>query len=483
MLGILSIVGALALLIYFAYRGISVVIIAPLVASLAVLLAGETLILGAYTQVFMKATGNFIILYFPLFLLGAIFGKLMDDSGSAQAIAQWAVKKFGQERSMLVVVLSCALLTYGGVSLFVVAFAIVPIAEMLFRNNGLPKRLIPGAVALGAFSFTMTALPGTPAIQNAIPMPFFGTTPFAAPILGIIAAGIMLILGMLWLNGRARAAVTQGEAYGAHADVAPRVDKKLRVHSEGDGFDIGELCDKPVPAGEPGILTAVSPIVLVIALNYVFSKYILPALDTSFLALPQYGKTDLAAVQGIWSIIAALAGSILLVMVLNRRRFSDFTNSLDSGANASVMPIFNTASLVGFGAVIATLPSFATIAAGIFRLGGNNPLISLALSVSVLAGITGSASGGMSIVLQSMGAKFTEMALFSGVSLDLMHRVTALAAGGLDCLPHGGAVITLLQICNLSHRDSYLDICAVSVAGPVIALIAVIILGTLFGSF
>ncbi len=431
----------------------------------------------------MKATGNFIILYFPLFLLGAIFGKLMDDSGSAQAIAQWAVKKFGQERSMLVVVLSCALLTYGGVSLFVVAFAIVPIAEMLFRNNGLPKRLIPGAVALGAFSFTMTALPGTPAIQNAIPMPTFGTTPFAAPILGIIAAGIMLLFGMMWLNQRARTAVTQGEGYGAHTDVAPHADKRLRVHAEGEGFDIDELNDKPVPAGEPGILIAVSPIVLVIVLNYLFSELILPALDTSFLALPKYGATDLAAVQGIWSIIAALAGSIVLVIILNRKRFSDFTNSLDSGANASVMPIFNTASLVGFGAVIAILPAFATIAAGIFRLGGDNPLVSLALSVSVLAGITGSASGGMSIVLQAMGAKFAEMAAASGIALDLMHRVTALAAGGLDCLPHGGAVITLLQICNLSHRDSYLDIFAVSVAGPVIAVIAVIMLGTLFGSF
>ena len=145
----------------------------------------------------------------------------------------------------------------------------------------------------------MTALPGLPAIQNAIPMPFFGTTPFAAPILGIITAGIMLILGMLWLNFKAHAAVTQGEAYGAHADVAPRVDKKLRVHCEGDGFDIGELCDKPVPAGEPGILTAVSPIILVIVLNYFFGELILPALDTSFLALPKYGETDLAAVQGI----------------------------------------------------------------------------------------------------------------------------------------------------------------------------------------
>jgi H+/gluconate symporter-like permease len=483
MIGILSIVGALALLIYFAYRGVSVVIVAPITASLAVLLAGETLILGAYTQVFMQATGNFITLYFPLFLLGAIFGKLMDDSGSAQAIAQWAIRQFGQERSMLVVVLSCALLTYGGVSLFVVAFAVVPIAEMLFRNNGLPKRLIPGAIALGAFSFTMTALPGTPAIQNAIPMPFFGTTPFAAPILGIIAAGIMLVLGMLWLNNRARTAVARGEGYGAHTDALPKVDQKLRAHADCESFDIGELSDNTAPASEPGIFIALLPIVAVIALNLLFSKLILPALDTSFLALPQFGGTNLDTVIGIWSIIAALAFSILLVAALNFSRLANIADSIDSGANASVMPIFNTASLVGFGAVIATLPAFAMIASGLLRLGGANPLISQALSVSVLAGITGSASGGMSIVLQAMGAKFAEMAVAAGISLDLMHRVTALAAGGLDCLPHGGAVITLLQICNLSHRDSYLDIFAVSVAGPVIALVAVIILGSLFGSF
>jgi H+/gluconate symporter-like permease len=238
-----------------------------------------------------------------------------------------------------------------------------------------------------------------------------------------------------------------------------------------------------VPTGRPGILTALTPIVLVIVLNYLFSRVILPWLDTSFLALPEYGATNLEAVKGIWAIIAALAFSILLVMALNWRRFSNFSESLDSGADASVMPIFNTASLVGFGAVIALLPSFASIAAGILTLGGDNPLISLSLSVGVLAGITGSASGGMSIVLQTMGANFADLAAAAGVSLDLMHRVTALAAGGLDCLPHGGAVITLLQICNLNHRQSYLDIFMVSVAGPVMALIAVIILGSVLGSF
>lgn len=483
MVGILSIVAALALLMYFAYRGVSVVIVAPVIAALAVLLAGETLVLGAYTQIFMKATGNFIILYFPLFLLGAIFGKLMDDSGSARAIAQWAVKTFGETRSILVVVLSCAILTYGGVSLFVVAFAVVPIAEMLFRNNRLPKRLIPGAVALGAFSFTMTALPGTPAIQNAIPMPTFGTTPFAAPILGIIAAAIMLALGMWWLNSRAANAAARGEGYGTGSDETPQVEQRLRAHANTESFDIGELCNKPTPVNEPGIFVALLPIVAVISLNLVFSKFILPALDTSFLAKPAYGRTELGAVIGIWSIIAALACSIVLVAVIHYKRFSDLTATIDSGANASVMPIFNTASLVGFGAVVAMLPAFAIITTGLFRLGGDNPLISLSLSVSVLSGITGSASGGMSIVLQAVGAKFAELAMAAGVSLELMHRVTAIAAGGLDCLPHGGAVITLLQICNLTHRDSYLDIFAVAAVGPIIALVAVIILSTLIGTF
>jgi H+/gluconate symporter-like permease len=483
MLGILGFVIALLLLMYLAYRGITVLLTAPLMAMVAVLFASNAPILGSYTQVFMKATGDFIILYFPLFLLGAIFGKFMDDSGSAKAISQWTVEKFGHERSLLVVVLSCAVLTYGGVSLFVVAFAIYPIAAALFRENHIPKRLIPGAVALGAFSFTMTALPGTPAIQNAIPMPFFGTTPFAAPILGIISAVIMLILGMLWLSWRLRTATAKGEGYGDHEDVMPKPDKMLREHAEGEGFDIAELDEKAQPAGEPGFFLALFPIILVIALNYLFSMLIIPAMDTSFLALPQFGETDLASVKGIWSIIASLVISILVLMMLNRRRFSNFTASLDSGANASVLPIFNTASLVGFGAVIASLPAFVLIKSGVINIGGENPLVSLALSVSILAGITGSASGGMSIALQTLGATYIKMAAAAGISLDLMHRVTAIAAGTLDCLPQNGAVITLLAICGLTHRDSYLDILATGVVAPMLSLVALIILGTLFGSF
>lgn len=483
MTGIAGIILALALLMYLAYRGISVLILAPVMALIAVLFAGGTPVLASYTQVFMTATGDFIILYFPLFLLGAVFGRLMDDSGSARSIARWSVSRLGKGRSILAVVLSCAVLTYGGVSLFVVAFAIYPIAAALFRENDIPKRLIPGSIALGAFTFTMTALPGTPAIQNAIPMPFFGTTPFAAPFLGIITALVMFILGMLWLDRRSRTAMQAGEGYGDHQDDEPRADRVMREHAEGEGFDIMELNERPAPAGMPDFPTAVLPIVLVIALNYLFSMVVIPAMDTGYLALPLYGETDIDALRGIWSIISALVISILVLTILNRKRFSALLESLDAGADASVLPIFNTASLVGFGAVVASLAAFDVIRSGIMGIGVGNPLISLALSVNVLAGITGSASGGMSIALSTLGADYVQMAREAGISLELMHRVTTVATGGLDSLPHNGAIITLLSICRLTHRESYTDILMVAVLAPIVSLVVLIILGTLLGSF
>lgn len=484
MTGIIGILVALALLMYLAYRGISVLLLAPATALLAVLLAGDTPVLASYTQVFMRAAGGFIVLYFPLFLLGAVFGKLMDDSGSARVIAQWIVGRLGKDKSILAVVLSCAVLTYGGVSLFVVAFAVYPIAAALFRAADIPKRLIPATIALGAFSFTMTALPGTPAIQNAIPMPFFGTTPFAAPVLGIIGGAIMFALGQLWLSRRARLAGVAREGYGEHPDAPVAAPgKALREHAQGEGFDVMEIDARGAATNLPGFAIAISPIVLVIALNYVFTAFVIPAWNTGYLSLPQYGATDVAAVRGVWSIICALVVSIAVLAGLNWRNIAHLGQSLGDGANASVLPIFNTASLVGFGSVVASLAAFSLIRDATLGIGGANPLISLAISVNILAGITGSASGGLSIALATLGASYVQMAEAAGVSLELMHRVAAIATGGLDALPHNGAVITLLSICGLTHRESYKDIFAVAVGGPILALVAVIVLGSLFGTF
>ncbi len=454
MIGILGIVLSLGLLIYLAFRGVTVLVLAPLLAMLAVILNGGVPVLASYTEVFMTSFAGYAKAYFPLFLLGAIFGKVMDDSGSARAIAERIVKILGKDRAILAIVLSCALLTYGGVSLFVVAFAVYPIAAALFRAADLPKTLIPGSIALGSFTFTMTALPGSPQIQNAIPMPYFGTDTYAAPIIGLVAAAIMFGGGVGWLNFRARRAQNKGLGYGDHAD------NKAETH--------GKL---------PSFLTALLPIIVVLGLNFVLSKFVFGQMDLSYLKEAPYNiKPD--KVIGQWSLILAVGAGILATLGMHWKRFKKPTDSVNQGALGSLLAIVNTCSEVGYGNVISKLPAFDTIKNGMLGI-SNNPLISESISISVLAGITGSASGGMSIALEILGKTYLDMAAAVNIDPEVLHRVATIACGSLDALPHNGAVITLLAICGLSHKQSYADIGMVAVVIPLAATASAVILGSL----
>ena len=462
MIGILGILISLGLLMWLAYRGVNVLLIAPPLALLAVLMDGDTRVLAVYTQVFMTGLGGFLIKYFPLFLLGAIFGRLMNDSGSADAIAHAIANRLGSRHAILAIVLATGVLTYGGVSVFVVAFAVYPVASALFRHANVPRRLIPGALALGAATFTMTALPGTPSIQNAIPMPYFGTDLYAAPGLGMIAGLVMLGFGMAWLSRRSRMAGGAGEGYG----VAP--PETAGVTPLGD---------------RPSVMAALTPLVIVVLVNYAFTRFVIPSMNTAYLAEPRFGSVKLDEVRGLWSLIAALSLAIAAALILHRGRFRDPRASLNHGTMSSLLPVFNTASEVGYGTVIASLAGFVFIRNGMLGIAPGSPLISEALVVNVLAGITGSASGGLSIALSAMGSTFRSAGAAAGLSPELLHRVASISSGGLDSLPHNGAVITLLAICQLTHRESYKDIFMVSVAGPLLALTTVLALGMRFGSF
>lgn len=494
-LGLIGIILSLGLLMYLAYRGINVLILAPLLALLATLMAGGPM-LATYTQVFMPALGKYAMTYFPLFLLGAIFGKVMDVSGSAKAIADFIVDKIGAQRAILAIVLACGILTYGGVSLFVVAFAVFPIAAALFKESGIPKRLIPATIALGSFTFTMTALPGTPAIQNAIPSPYFGTNAFAAPGLGLIAGLIMFGGGVAYLNRRSSTLVAAGEVYEPPVMKGGGFFGRGKKAKDLEAKDLEAKDEAPVAATiessaadehvmeRPTVPWALAflPIVVVIALNYALVNWIFPSMDFDYLKQDAYGSVGIDDVAGIWGIIVALVASIAIVLAANWTRIGDVKGAVNEGTMGSLLPIFNTASEVGYGAVIASLAAFTTIKDAVLGVSGN-PLVSLALSVNVLAGITGSASGGMSIALEALGTQFKEMAMSQGISLELVHRVTAISSGGFDALPHNGAVITLLAICGLSHRQSYKDIAVVAILVPVLSLVAIIVLGSIFGSF
>lgn len=455
---------------FFAYRGYSVLILAPIMAILAVFLSGDFLSsIPAYTDVFMSALSGFLMKFFPIFLLGAVFGRLMADSGAATAIAKTVVEKLGASKAILAVILVCAILTYGGVSLFVVAFAIYPIAKNLFKAADIPKRLIPASIALGSFTFTMTALPGTPAIQNAIPIPYYNTNVFAAPILGIIGALVMFVLGWLWLQSRANKAIAAGEGYGQHDDdeIAPT---KLSQQA------------KYVSSRELSFLTAMLPLIVVIGLNALLTYMVFPAMDFSALQA-QFPDLNIEGSLGLWSIIISLILACLVLIVLNIGHWHNLQKTINHGTYDSMLPIFNTGSEVGYGAVIASLAGFVVIRDSILNLNPNNPLISEAVAMTTLAGITGSSSGGLSIALATLGKDYLKMAVDAGIDPELMHRVAVMAAGGLDTLPHSGAVITLLAICGLTHKQSYLNLAMVTMVIPIIATILVITLGTMFGSF
>jgi H+/gluconate symporter-like permease len=484
-MGLVGILLGLVGLMWFAYRGWSVLLLAPAAAVIAAAFSGEP-VLAHWTQTFMAGATLFLAQFFPLFLLGALFGKLMDDSGSVAAIAAYTSERLGKERAILAVVLGGALVTYGGVSLFVAFFVLAPMAHTLFRAAAIPARLMPAAIGLGTSTFTMSALPGTPALQNAIPMPFFGTTPFAAPGLGIIAAAIMLAFGLWWL-ARAQAIARRADEASTDAPSAARPtvadDQMLRERATvAQPFDPAEIEHGAHSATRPGIGIALLPLAVVIAVNFVMSIVVLPRLDAAYLAEDRWGATSLSAVGGVWAVVVALAAGILVLVCLHYRKLPSWRESTDAGANAAVLPALSVASLVGFGAVVAALPDFALVREWVLNIGGG-PLVSLAAAVNVLSALTGSASGGLTIALDALGTTYMRLAAEAHIDPALMHRVAVMSAGTLDSLPHNGAVVTLLAVCGQTHRDSYFDIVMVCIVGAVLALGVVIVLGSVFGSF
>ncbi len=484
-MGLFGILLGLGLLMFLAFRGWTILLLAPMAALIAAAFAGEPL-LAHWTQTFMLSAARFVAQFFPLFLLGALFGKLMDDSGSVGAIADFMTQKLGAARAILAVVLAGAMVTYGGVSLFVAFFVLAPMGVALFRAGGVPRRLLPAAVALGTSTFTMSALPGTPAIQNAIPMPFFGTTPFAAPGLGIVAALVMFGFGMWWLKLRQGRAQRAGEGFSGDANGAARAaseDLTVReLATTAREFDPAEIARGAAAPSRPSILIAVLPLITVVLVNLLMSQFILPMIDADFLSQPQWGPTSLSAVGGVWSVAVALFAAIVLLVALNYGRLISLRASVDAGANAAALPILSVASLVGFGAVVAAMPAFEAVRDWVMGIGGG-PLVSLAVAVNILAALTGSASGGMTIALDALGPSFMAIAAETGLDPSLMHRVAVIGSGTLDSLPHNGAVVTMLAVCGCTHRESYLDIVMVAVLGAIVALVTVIVLGTLFGSF
>ncbi|GAB3373599.1 GntP family permease [Lysobacter rhizosphaerae] len=455
----LIVLAALCFLMVVAYRGHSVILFAPVAAMGAVLLTDPTLVAPMFTGLFMDKMVGFLKLYFPVFVLGALFGKLIELSGFSRSIVTATLRVFGAGRAMLSIVAVCALLTYGGVSLFVVVFAVYPFAAELFRQGNIPKRLIPGTIALGAFTFTMDALPGTPQIQNIIPTSFFGTDSWAAPLLGVTGAVFILVAGLSYLEWRRRVALKRGEGYG---DPATLVNEPATF--------AGTALSHPFVAILPLVLVGVSNKLFSVLIPqwYGSSHEFTPAVIGNAAPVVQ----EISKVAAIWAVQGALLVGILTVLVFAWRPVkASFAEGSKSAIGGALLASMNTASEYGFGAVIAALPGFVVVANALAAI--PNPLVNEAVTVTALAGITGSASGGMSIALAAMADSFIANAQAAGIPMEVLHRVAAMASGGMDTLPHNGAVITLLAVTGLTHRQSYKDVFAITVIKTLAVFVAI----------
>lgn len=430
MWSLITITISLILLIVLALRGFSIIIIAPVV-SLFVMVTNGFPILETFQETYMTGFINYVRNYFLIFLFAAMFGKLMDDSGAARQIANLLLRIIGKDskyKVLVAIMVICAFLTYGGISLFVVIFAVLPIAKPLFKELDIPWHLFMAAFFTGIGTFTMTMLPGTPSVQNIIPTNYLGTTVTAAPFLGIIAAVFVIAINLWYMKFALKRSEQRKETYAGMTNPDHNGKEGIKDIYEG----------RTLPNA---ILSLVPPIALLVALN-IFKV----------------------------EIIYTLMGVVLLTTVLFWKYIEVKKNSLNEGAVSAVLPIINTSADVGYGSVIAITTGFSIFNEAMAQIPGS-PLISLFLATTALAGITGSSSGGLGIAMEALSSTYLKM----GLNPDAMHRVAAIASGGLDSLPHNGAVITILVASKLTHKDAYKHIFVVSVIAPLIASIPMLI--------
>ncbi len=452
---------SLLLLMFFAYRGYSIVVIAPVFAILAAL-GSNYGAMPVYSEIYMTKAAEYIKTYYPVFLLGAVFAKIMEEGGMAAAVAGKIVSSLGKERAVLAVLIGCGVLTYGGLSVFVVAFVMYPFAAVLFKEADIPKRLMPATLWMGIFTYAMIALPGTPQIQNVIPTAFFGTTTWAGIGTGLLGSVCYFVLGWSWISYRHKKLAAKGEGYGTqHKNEPAAVTENL-----------------------PHWLVSLVPLLLVVVINLMMSNPFhwnwayhwnpdslepLKILKLSLLS-PAVDR-----VQSIWSINVALVVGILSAMLIGRHKIrlrGGMIRPVNAGAMSSVMAIINVASGYAYGSVIASLAGFQVIKNALLTVQlGSGPLLSAVITTNIMTGITGSASGGLTIALGMLGKEWLAWANSIGMSPDILHRIVCLASEGIDTVPHAGALVTLFAVCGLTHKESYYDVGVLTLLKPVIGLL------------
>lgn len=423
-LSIIGIIVALICLMVLVYKKINI-ILASIICCLIVAASSSLPLLVSVKEAYMSGFAEFIVNNFLIFAFSALFGKVMEVTGAAAAFAKMMYSALGTKYSVYGCMLATALLVYGGVSNFVIVFTMFPIFQSVFKKVDLPHTLIPGVIYASSATFAASMLPGTPSLNNLIPMPYLNTPATAAPVVGIICSIVTIVLIYVYFQYEFRKA------------------KKCGCHFTGVQANIANSEeDASVSKG----LTAMLPMItLVVCLN-------LFRLD----------------------ILISMVISIVFAMILFHKKIvGKIGESITGGFGSAGTAVLNTSAVVGFGAVVKSTVGFQTIINALVGLGGT-PLLSLGLATTLIAGATGSGTGGLGIAMQVLAERYLAM----GINPEIIHRVASIASIGLDSLPHNGLVVTVILACGCTHKESYKPIFVTSVVITLIALAVAIATGS-----
>jgi H+/gluconate symporter and related permeases len=453
------IIFSLAFLIYLAYKGLPVILFAPFCAILAAVTTYSPAgLLPAYTTLYLPKMGGFVTSNFPIFLFGAVFGKIMEETGQAKSISKKIIETFGAKYAIIAVGLSAGVLAYGGISVYVVVFAVYAFGCKVFREANIPKRLLPATIIWGSWTWAMDTLPGTPQIQNILPTKLFGTTAYAAPVLSIVGAILLFALGYVWLHWRLKQAAKNGEGYGNHT--------------------LNEPIDVP-DENLPPFKIAIIPMIVVFVLNYILTQIMVNwnLADVFGKSFPNTYTTFTGSIA-MWAATVAIISGIIVALAISWKNLKkssiNVTSVFYAGTLGAILAVMNTAAEVGFGGVISALPGFSPIAHAAMNINaGGSPLLALATSQTIISGVTGSAAGGLGLNIEILGQHFAQWGQAYGMNPGVMHRIMAMASGGFDTLPHNGAIVTLLAYTGLTHKQAYLDIFGLTLTKLAVAYIMV----------
>lgn len=431
MVGVIGVFLGLAILMYLTYKGWHMGLVSVLAALVIIIFNGMG-IWNGFSEGYATAFKNFAGTWFLMFLLGAVFGKIMEESGAAASVSNFIVNKLGKKQIVLIILITTAILAYGGISVFVIMFTMYPMCMALFKEADIPKKLFPAMSICMAGTTCMTFLPGSPSVPNLVPTEVLGTTIYAAPVIGIICGLFVFALDYVFFTCMIKRCAARGEHFVPASDDV-----------------IVDISDAAQMAKLPPVGKSFAPIVVLIVSAFVLMKVLTPS---------------------NFAVITAMTLASLTGVVLFRDKFN-VKSAISAGMNNGFNSLMITSAIMGFGGVVTASPAFQTFVDWILGL-QMNPILFACLGINVICAITGSASGGITIFWNTLA----EYMINTGINPQILHRITCIACSGLDAMPHSSGIVLANNVGKTEMKDSYIYMFMSNAVIPLCGLVLAIIL-------